>query len=120
MADRRPHLRKWASRLLVVITALLLPAAVAQAAGGKTLTATLTGAAEVPGPGDPDGSGEATVRLNSGRARSATSSVSLIAAAFAAHIHVGTVTEAGPVVVSLVPPSPTEGSSSGCTSVDPA
>ena len=39
--------------------------------------------------------------------------------AFAAHIHVGTVTEAGPVVVSLVPPTPTEGSSSGCTSADP-
>jgi CHRD domain len=39
--------------------------------------------------------------------------------AFAAHIHVGTVTEAGPVIVSLVPPTPTEGSSSGCTSADP-
>lgn len=116
MADRRPHLRKWGLTTLVVITAFVLTAAVAQA-GGKTLTATLTGAAEVPGPGDPDGSGEATVTLNSGRGEICYElSVTLIAPAVAAHIHVGTVTVAGPVVVSLVPPTPT---SSGCTSADP-
>ena len=118
MADRRPHVRKWGLTTLVVITAFVLTAAVAQA-GGKTLTTTLTGAAEIPGPGDPDGSGEATVRLNSGRGEICYElSVTGIAPAFAAHIHVGAVTEAGPVVVPLVPP--TEGSSSACTSVDPA
>ena len=36
-------------------------------AGGRPLSATLTGAAEVPGPGDPDGSGTAHLTLNQGQ-----------------------------------------------------
>ena len=34
--------------------------------GGRRLTATLAGAAEVPGPGDPDGAGTAVITLNQG------------------------------------------------------
>jgi hypothetical protein len=85
--------------------------------GGRPLTTTMTGAAEVPGPGDPDGSGTAELRLNPGQAQICyTLTVSNIAPATAAHIHVGPVGVAGPVVVPLVPP--TSGTSSGCASVD--
>jgi CHRD domain len=102
----------------VVLLAVAMTAAVAQA-GGKTLTTTLTGAAEVPGPGDPDGSGVATLTLNPGQGEICYElSVTLIAPPTAAHIHVGTAGVAGPVVVPLVPP--VEGSSSACASVDPA
>jgi hypothetical protein len=102
----------------VALLAVAMTAAVAQA-GGKTLTATLTGAAEVPGPGDPDGSGEATITLNPGQGEICYElSVTGIAPATAAHIHVGSVSVAGPVVVGLAPP--TGGSSSGCTSADRA
>src|SRR5688572_17775666 len=55
--------------LLVGLLALfaITPATSALAAdGGRPFTATLTGAAEVPGPGDPDGSGTATLRFNPG------------------------------------------------------
>ena len=86
--------------------------------GGRRLTETLTGAAEVPGPGDADGSGTASVRLRLGQAqicfRLTAAAITLPAAA--AHIHVGTPTEAGPVVVPLVPPDAT-GTSSGCVNV---
>ena len=86
--------------------------------GGRQLTATLTGAAEVPGPGDPDGSGTASVRLRLGQGqicfRLTATAITLPAAA--AHIHVGTATEAGPVVVTLAPPDAT-GNASGCVAV---
>lgn len=81
--------------------------------GGRPLSATLTGAAEVPGPGDPDGSGSATITLNQGQGAVCFElSVADIAPAFAAHIHAGAAGVAGPVVVGLAPP--TDGTSSGC------
>jgi hypothetical protein len=87
-------------------------------AQGRPLAAELTGAAEVPGPGDPDGSGEVFMTLNPGLGEVCFQlSVSDIAPATAAHIHVGAAGLAGPVVVGLVPP-PTSGSSSGCVSAD--
>lgn len=87
-------------------------------AAGSRLTATMTGAAEVPGPGDPDGAGTAVIRLNKGKGEVCYElTVSGIAPATAAHIHVGTAGIAGPVVVSLAPPS--SGSVSACaTGVD--
>ena len=111
---------------LAIIALMLLLAAVAVAgtagtagavqAQGRTLSATLTGAAEVPGPGDPDGSGTATLTVNPGLGQICYElTVSGIAPATAAHIHIGSVTEAGPVVVPLDPP--TQGTSSGCVSV---
>ena len=83
--------------------------------GGRRLTATLTGAAEVPGPGDPDGGGSAVITLNQGQNEVCFElTVTNIAAATAAHIHTGAAGAAGGVVVTLTPP--TEGSSKGCVS----
>jgi hypothetical protein len=108
---------------LAIIALLLLVAAVAVAgtagavqAQGRSLSTTLTGAAEVPGPGDPDGAGTAALTVNPGLGQICYElTVSGIAPATAAHIHLGTVTEAGPVVVPLAPP--TDGTSSGCAEV---
>jgi len=83
---------------------------------GRPLTATLTGAAEVPGPGDPDGAGTASITVNHGQGEICfTLRVSNNAPATAAHIHFGTATVAGPVVVGLTPP--TSGISADCVSV---
>jgi hypothetical protein len=85
--------------------------------GGRPLAAVLTGAAEVPGPGDPDGSGTARLTLNQGQGRICYKlTVSGIAPATAAHIHIGAAGVAGPVVVTLA--APTGGSSSSCITVD--
>jgi hypothetical protein len=84
---------------------------------GRKLSTTLTGAAEVPGPGDPDGSGTAQVTVNVGqRSVCYTVTVANIAAPTAAHIHEAPAGQAGPVVVPLA--APTDGSSSGCATVD--
>ena len=89
--------------------------------GGRPLTATLTGAAEVPGPGDPDGRGTAVIRLNPGQGKVCFAlRVSNIALpAIGAHIHVGTRTESGGIVVTLTPPDAT-GVSFGCVSASRA
>jgi hypothetical protein len=104
----------------IVFTLVALATAPSLAAeGGRPLSAVLTGAAEVPGPGDPDGSGTAHLTLNQGQGRICYKlTVAGIAPATAAHIHVGSEDEAGPVVVGLAPP--TSGSSSGCATVDAA
>lgn len=104
-----------------VLLGLVTPAAViahaAAADGGRPLSIPLTGAAEAPGPGDPDGSGTATLRINPGQERVCyTLSVSGIAPATAAHIHIAPVGSPGPIVVPL--DAPTAGASSGCATVD--
>jgi hypothetical protein len=85
--------------------------------GGRKLSATLTGAAEVPGPGDPNGSGSAAIRLNHGQGqvcfRLSVSNLTLPATA--AHIHRGAAGQANPPLVTLTAPDAT-GSSSGCVS----
>lgn len=87
--------------LLVGLVALI-PLTQATAGGIVTLDTALTGAAEVPGPGDPDGSGDATIALDP-----FTDDVcfdvswSQIGRPFAAHIHKGSPTVAGPVRVEL-------------------
>ena len=87
--------------------------------GGRPFTTTLTGAAEVPGPGDPDGAGTAVIRLNPGQGEVCfeitVSNITLPATG--AHIHVGTATEFGPVVIGLTPPG-ASGVSSGCVTAD--
>jgi hypothetical protein len=86
--------------VVAVLTGSVLYAALAQ--GGTPLTATLTGEAEVGQPGDADGSGTAVLRLNeSKRTVCFELTWSRIGAPFAAHIHRGSRTEAGPVVVGL-------------------
>ncbi len=87
---------------------------------GCKLSATLSGANEVPGPGDPDGKGTATVSITRGASGTGTicfkidaSGITLPAAA--AHIHMGEKGKAGPVVVPFAPPD-AKGTVSGCTS----
>lgn len=89
------------------------------AAGGRPLATNLTGAAEVPGPGDPDGTGSAHLTLNQGQGEVCfhIEVQDIMLPATGAHIHVGAVDEAGPVVVPLIPPDES-GSSSGCVEAD--
>ena len=112
-------MRKVIPLVLVLVGLLVIVGSAAADTGGRRLSTTLTGAAEVPGPGDPDGSGTAVIRLNHGQGEVCwditVSDITLPATG--THIHVGTATEAGPVVVGLVPPD-ASGSSSGCTSAD--
>lgn len=94
--------------------AMVVPLAPAHAAPVAT---TLSGATEVPGPGDPDGTGTFAGKVKPGRGLLCyTLTVSGIAPATAAHVHVGTADVAGPVVITLTPP--TEGSSSACVEAD--
>ena len=86
--------------------------------GGRPLSASLTGTAEVPGPGDTDGTGSVKLTLNQGQGQVCFDlTVSNIAAATAAHIHEAPAGQAGPVVVTLSPP-PAQGSSKNCVSAD--
>ncbi|MDP9372362.1 MAG: CHRD domain-containing protein [Chloroflexota bacterium] len=102
--------------LLVALALLASGGSVEAANGGRPLSTTLSGAAEVPGPGDPDGSGTAMLRVNPGQGQICHElMVSGIAPARAAHIHEAPTGAAGPVVVGLAPP--TSGMSSGCVSV---
>lgn len=105
-----------------IMSSLIVAAAVAAAApaigqdGGRKLSATLSGATEVPGPGDPDGAGTADIRVNPGQTQVCYAlTVTDIDPASAAHIHEAAAGAAGPVVVTLK--APTSGSSEGCVSV---
>jgi hypothetical protein len=85
--------------------------------GGRPLTTTLTGAAEIPGPGDTDGTGTVSITLNHGQGEVCYElAVDKIAAANAAHIHEGAADKAGPPIASLTPP--TNGTSKGCVPLD--
>jgi hypothetical protein len=84
--------------LLALAALFLAPALVL----GQTLSATLTGATEVPGPGDTDGSGFATVTF-SGTSVAYTVLVNKIAAPTAAHIHRGAAGVSGGVVIDFAP-----------------
>jgi len=96
--------------------AAVLPAAAMAEEGGRPLTATLSGANEVPGPGDADGSGIGTVRVNPGQGRLCyTLSVSNIAPATLGHFHFGDAGTNGPVIIDLQ--APTGGSSQGCVTI---
>jgi len=111
----------FALALVVSLLSALLPmAAAAQTLPSpvSALRADLTGAAEVPGPGDPDGRGQAVLILTPSQGRICyLLQVQGIAAATSAHIHRGGTTDAGPVVVTLAPP--THGVSGGCVAADP-
>ena len=100
-----------------LIGLLALTSTAATAAGAKRSTS-LSGAEEVP-PADPDGTGSARITLNAGKATVCWElTVSNIAPATAAHIHKAPAGVNGSIVVGLSPP--TSGSSSGCTTADPA
>lgn len=84
-------------------------------ATNEGVTASLTGAQEVPGPGDPDGSGTAEITVVD-----ATDNVCFdlnvrnIGTATAAHIHRGMTGEDGPPVITLE--APADGGAEGCVS----
>jgi hypothetical protein len=109
---------------VLVTVSVLVPALAAADAGGRPFTTGLTGAAEIPGPGDPDAVGSATLSLNQGQG-TVCFSISwedIDGAVTASHIHVGTATEFGAVVVPLFVNAtlPGTGETSGCTTgVDP-
>ncbi len=90
-------------KLLVVLGAVaLMLAAVPAMAGGRPLTAELTGATEVPNPGDPDGSGFAAVTLNQGLGEVCFDiTVEGVDPIAAAHIHDAPAGLPGPVVVNF-------------------
>lgn len=108
---------------LLTGASLITTAASAQTVleGGRKLTASMTGAAEVnatgvPNQGDPDGTGTARIIVNPGQGRICYElTVSNIATPTAAHIHRAPPTAPGPVVVPLG--APVSGSSSGCVDV---
>ena len=101
---------------LLLVPGTLAAATASAQPGGVTLTATLTGAAEVPGPGDTDGSGSFTTTINPGAKQICyTITVAGIDTPTAAHIHKGSTTEAGPVFVPLV--TPPIGTSNACVNV---
>ncbi len=111
--------RRFAALSLAVMFGLLGAVALAgsgSANGGRPLTATLSGAAEVPVAGDPDGSGTARITVNPGQGEICYELAEGIAPAGAAHIHEGTAGVASPVKVALM--APASGTSSGCASVD--
>ena len=111
-----------AGRVLAVLVASagLVVASAAPATadlGGRPFTVQLSGAAEVtaqgvPNQGDPDGSGTARLWVNPGKSRVCWSiQVANVDPIMAAHIHVGSSSTTGPVVVPLNPYS------GGCTTV---
>jgi hypothetical protein len=98
-----------------LVAALLLGSALAGSAAAQTpLTATLSGANEVPGPGSPNGAGTANVTTDLDDVSSLCYdlTVTLDPPATAAHIHRGAADVAGPIVVPF--DAPTSGSASGC------
>ena len=102
--------------MLATVGALALGAPASSGADPAFWTS-FSGAAEVPGPGDPDGGGAALLHISSTQVCYKLGVVN-IAPATAAHIHLGAAGVAGPVVVSLQPP--TSGASKACATVAPA
>jgi CHRD domain-containing protein len=106
--------------IVLAVVALALPAG----AGGRPLTAHMTGAQEVPGPGDPDASGTATFTVNPGRGEICfdVTSEGLTLPVVAAHIHPGAAGVAGPPLVFLLPAGATDadGQFSDCVTFDRA
>ena len=87
--------------------------------GGRKVSATLTGAAEVPGPGDENGAGLFEARINPGTERICyTLTASQIDTATAAHIHIGGPTEAGDPVLTLDTPDGDDDDSEDCQDID--
>jgi hypothetical protein len=112
-------------KLALLLALLILSTFSIASAGGRPLSATLTGEAEVnaagvPNQGDLDGLGTAAITLNQGQGEICfeiqVSGITLPASA--AHIHVAPVTSPGPIVVPLAAPDAT-GLASGCVSADP-
>lgn len=81
----------------ILLTLLLATAAFAQ---NVSLSATLSGASEIPGPGDTDGTGFAVVTIN-GTTLTYSVLATNIATPTASHIHRGGAGVAGPVIINF-------------------
>jgi hypothetical protein len=112
-------MRYFAIALVLVLSLGLIAGPAFAAPGVRTLSANLTGAAEVPGPGDADGSGTARFRLFADEVCFTIQVNDIILPAIGAHIHVGSADVAGPVVIPLTPPD-ASGTSKGCVGADSA
>lgn len=90
----------WVSVTAVAIAIVL---SVGALAGGRPLSAALSGAEEAPGPGDPDGSGAVTLELNQGQGtvcwEIALENVDPLPPG--GHIHQAPAGEAGDIVLTL-------------------
>jgi CHRD domain len=86
-----------------LVVALVVPNSALGVEAGRSLSTTLTGAAEVPGPGDADATGSASISLNQGLATVCfdVSWENIDGTVFASHIHVAPAGVAGPIVVTL-------------------
>ena len=83
------------------------------------LSATLSGAAEVPTPGDPDGTGTATVNLDvTKREVCYDVAVQKIDTPVGMHIHEGERGKSGGIAVPLDTPKASDTTTTGCASVD--
>ena len=110
MASRRRRLTLIMS--VCASLSLVLAFTGSAAAGGRPFTTALSGANEVPGPGDADATGSASLWINPGQGTVCWSiTVDNVAPILAAHIHIGSASVAGPVVVPLNPYT------GGCTDV---
>ena len=105
----------------LAIAVLALAIASTASAGGRPLSADLSGSNEVPpvSTGDPDGSGTADLTLNQGQGEICLQiEVQNIAAPILQHIHRGVAGANGPVVVDFT--SLLSQGGDGCVSADPA
>jgi hypothetical protein len=102
-----------------VATAFMLVWTSTAAAGGRPLSADLSGANEIaPVVGDPDGTGTADLTLNQGQGEICLDvEVQNITTPVLQHIHRGTAVQNGPVVVDFTPLL--AGGGDGCVSADP-
>jgi len=114
-ASLRGHLRRHPADIFPVPAGGCPTVALSPTGGGSVLTATMTGANEIPGPGDPDGAGTAQFRMIRGAAVICFSVTvhGVTLPATGAHIHNGAAGVAGPIVVPLTPPG-AGGASSDC------
>lgn len=102
------------TRRLILSAVLIL--AIPTFAGAQVLTATLSGASEVPGPGDIDGSGYAVITLE-GTTLHYSLFAQNISTVIGAHIHTGAAGSSGGILVDLSP-SFSGSAASGSVSID--
>lgn len=100
-----------------VVVALLVTTALPAEAATLRLFSQMNGANEVPGPGDPDGSGVSIVEISTRGEVCVRVAWEGIKPPVGWHIHRGTATEAGPVVIDFTELLP---SGDGCVEADPA
>ena len=103
--------------LIIFVAGISFVLSAQEQQGGRPITVTMTGAAEVPGPGDPDGTGTVTFTLNPGKGEVCYElTVDKIDEPNAAHIHSGVIDKAGPPVLTLK--APTTGSAKECAALE--